>query len=381
MSATVSLLESFMPHGMCYAWQPKILWLNVASDAAIALAYFSIPIALFHFLRHRTDAPFRGVVLMFSVFILACGLTHAMSIVTVWNGYYGIQGMLKLVTALASIGTAIMLYPVMPKLLALRSPVELEESNEALQQEIEQRKRTEVQSVELQRDLAHMGRITTMGQMATGLAHELNQPLLAISQSADTAMYTARETENLDPELTECLDDIQAQTQRAGEIIRALRQFMSKDTAHRSNIDLNELIRQTIQLISPDARKHNVTLRAELSGSPAPNADRVQIAQVLVNLLRNGIDSIIGADQKRRQVTVKTRLDANNVVVDVDDSGPGLADGVEPFKAFESNKADGMGMGLSISRSIIESHGGKLWIDETYGSGARFSFTLPHKSR
>lgn len=379
MTASVSLLESFMPHGMCYAWQPKILWLNVASDAAIAIAYFSIPIALFHFLRHRTDAPFRGVVLMFSVFILACGLTHAMSIVIVWNGYYGIQGMLKAITALASIGTAIMLYPIMPKMLALRSPIELEASNDALQQEIEQRKRTEVQSLELQRDLAHMGRLTTMGQMATGLAHELNQPLLAISQSADTALYAAKESASIDPELIDCIDDIQSQTQRAGEIIRALRQFMSKDTAHRSNLNLNELIRQTIQLINPDARKHSVTLTAELSGTPEPNADRVQIAQVLVNLLRNGVDSIVGADLKKRQVTVKTRFDGDNVIVVVDDTGPGLAEGVEPFKAFESSKADGMGMGLSISRSIIESHGGKLWVDKATGSGARFSFSLPLK--
>lgn len=316
---------------------------------------------------------------MFFVFILACGLTHAMSIVTVWNGYYGIQGMLKAVTALASIGTAVMLYPVMPKLLALRSPVELEASNTALQQEIEQRKRTQSQSLELQRDLAHMGRLTTMGQMATGLAHELNQPLLAISQSADTALHAARESPSVDQELIECVDDIQAQTQRAGEIIRALRHFMSKDTSHRTSLDLNELIRQTLQLINPDARKHSVTLKAELSGTPKPNADRVQTAQVLVNLLRNGIDSIAGAECNMRQITVTTHVNDDEVVVNVDDTGPGLAVGVEPFKAFESSKADGMGMGLSISRSIIESHGGKLWVEPTHAPGARFSFSLPLK--
>ncbi len=379
MTASMSLLESFMPHGMCYAWRPSILWLNVISDAAIAIAYFSIPLALFHFLRKRLDVPFRGVVAMFSVFILACGLTHFMSIIIVWNGYYGIQGMLKAVTGLASIGTAIMLYPVMPRMLALRSPIELAESNNALQQEIEQRKRTESQSLELQHELAHMGRLTTMGQMATGLAHELNQPLLAISQSADTASIAARENTSTDLELVDCLDDIQAQTQRAGEIIRALRQFMSKDTAHRTDLDLNALIRQTLQLINPDARKHSVTLKAQLNDIPEPNADRVQIAQVLVNLLRNGVDAIASASSKKRQVTVQTRDDGNRVTVTVDDTGPGLADDVEPFKAFESNKADGMGMGLSISRSIIESHGGKLWLEEGAGSGARFMFTLPLK--
>lgn len=373
----MTLLESFMPHGMCYAWRPDILWLNVTSDAAIAIAYFSIPFALFHFLRKKMDAPFRGVVVMFSVFILACGLTHVMSIIIVWNGYYGIQGMLKAITAVASIGTAIMLYPIMPKMLALRSPSELEASNDALEQEMEQRKLTEIQSSELQNELAHIGRITTMGQMATGLAHELNQPLLAISQSADTALFAAKDSTDNDPELVECLEDIQAQTQRAGEIIRALRQFMSKDTANRSGLDLNTLIEQTIRLIQPDARKHSVTLKAKLNDIPEPNVDRVQIAQVLVNLLSNGVDAIAGANSHKRQVTVETHRDDNEITVVVDDTGPGLSEGVKPFKAFESSKSDGMGMGLSISRSIIESHGGKLWFEETVSSGARFLFTLP----
>ncbi len=373
----MSFLESFMPHGMCYAWRPDILWLNVTADAAIAIAYFSIPLALFHFLRKRMDAPFRGVVVMFCIFILACGITHVMSIVIVWNGFYGVQGVLKAITALASIGTAIMLYPYMPKMLALRTPAELAESHEALQQEMEHRKRTEIQSSELQNDIAHMGRITTMGQMATGLAHELNQPLLAISQSADTASIVAKESGHSDPELNECLEDIQAQTQRAGEIIRALRQFMSNDRSNRTDLDLNLLIKQTMQLVMPDARKHRINLKSQLSSIPEPNVDRVQIAQVLVNLLRNGVDAIAGANSKERELTVETQVGDDEIVVVVDDSGPGISDDVEPFRAFESSKPDGMGMGLSISRSIIEAHGGKLWLEENTGMGARFSFTLP----
>ena len=375
----MTFLDRFMPHGMCYAWQPDILWLNIISDASVAIAYLSIPFALVRILRKRTYKPYRGVIVMFSVFILACGLTHIMSIIVVWNGYYGIQGLLKAFTAIASIGTAIMLYPVVPKILALRSPVELEleESNNALHQEMEQRKRTETQTSELQNELAHMGRLTTMGQMATGLAHELNQPLLAISQSADTALLDAKKNSNADPELIDCLEDIQSQTQRAGEIIRALRQFMSKDTENRSGINLNALISQTIQLLSPDARKHNVTLTSRTNVIPKPIADRVQIAQVLFNLLRNSVDAIASGNCRERQVTVETRRNKNEVSVVVDDTGPGLADGVVPFKAFESSKTDGMGMGLSISRSIIESHGGKLWFEEAPGIGARFSFTLP----
>ncbi len=375
----MNFLESFMPHGMCYAWRPDILWLHVFSDAAIAIAYFTIPYALVRTLRKRKYTPFRGTVVMFSIFILACGVTHAMSIVVVWNGYYAIQGVFKAITAIASIGTAIMLYPIMPQVFALRSPVELEleESNSALQQEMDQRKRTEEQSLELQNELAHIGRLTTMGQMATGLAHELNQPLLAISQSADTALLSAQENASTSAELLECLEDIQSQTQRAGEIIRALRQFVSKDTATRSDLDLNSLVEQTIRLLNSDALKHNVKIESDLNPIPNPNVDRVQIAQVLVNLLRNSIDAVGANHSHNRRTSVGTHLDGEEIVVVVKDNGPGLDDGIVPFKPFESSKSEGMGMGLSISRSIVESHGGKLWFEEAAGIGTRFIFTLP----
>ena len=377
MAVSVSLFDSFMPHGVCYAWRADILWLNLVSDAAIAIAYFSIPFALYHFLRKKLDVPIRGVIIMFSVFIFACGLTHLMGIITVFNGYYGIHGILKAVTAVASIGTAVLLYPNMPKLLALRSPSELEELNHTLKMEIDHRRRTESQSVELQHELAHMGRLTTMGQMATGLAHELSQPLLAISQSADTAFIAIKESDHVDSELSNCLDDIQIQTQRAGEIIRALRQFINKDKSNRSKLDLNLLIQQTIQLISPDARRNSVVFITQFHNVPDTNIDRIQIAQVLVNLMRNSIESIVGANSYTRLVTLETHWDKDVVTVSVDDTGPGLTQGIEPFKSFDTSKVDGMGMGLSISRSIIESHGGNLWFDKEVDTGIRFSFTLP----
>lgn len=376
MAASMSLLDNFMPHGVCYQWRPDILWLNVASDMAIGFAYFSIPIALFYFLRNREDVPFRGVVRMFSVFILACGVTHFMSVFNVWNGYYGIQGVLKAITALASIATALMLYPVMPKLLALKSPRELEHSNRALQQEIEHRQYSEMQTSRLQHELAHMGRLTAMGQMATGLAHELNQPLLAISQSADTATLAANESHE-DPELVECLEDIQKQTQRAGGIIGALRQFASKDIVNRSVIDLHALIGQTIQLVKSDSRAGDVNIQSIVGDIAKPTVDRVQIAQVLLNLLRNGIDAITYGNSSDRCIFITTCQKGDLITVKVEDTGSGLDPGIEPFKAFQSSKVDGMGMGLSISRSIIESHGGKLWVDKNSKAGARFAFTLP----
>lgn len=378
MAPTQQFFDAFMPHGMCYVWRADILWLHVLSDTAIAIAYFSIPIALYHFLRRRPQTPFRGVVIMFTLFIFACGLTHLMGIWIVWNGHYGVQGIFKLFTAIASIGTAILLYPVMPKLMALRSPVELKQSNIALEQEIKHRKQQEAQTFQLQSELAHIGRLTTMGEMATGLAHELNQPLLAISQSSDTALLIAKDSDNTNTELEECLQDIQDETQRAGEIIRALRQLVSKDTSVRANIDLNALCEQTIRLVMPEARKNNITIKNLTQGVLSkPNADRVQIAQVLVNLLRNGVQAIAEHDSTERVVSISISEREEKLCVVVEDTGPGFAPSVRLFKPFETTKSDGMGMGLSISRSIVEGHGGLLVAENLDLGGVKMSFTLP----
>lgn len=368
---------AFMPHGMCYVWRPDILGLHVASDIVIVLAYFSIPIALYYFLKQRDDVPFKPVWYMFSTFIFACGLTHAMSIWVVWNGHYGVHGLLKAFTALASLGTALMLYPLMPKLIALRSPSELEQSNSALQSEIETREKHEMETSRLQTELAHIGRVSTMGEMGTGLAHELNQPLLAISQCSDTALLIAKESNEYDEALVECLEDIQTETQRAGEIIRALRQFVNKETSNRLPVDIRSLVEQVVKLVKAEGLMHNVSIESNVSTYARPTVDRVQIAQVLVNLLRNGIQAIANKNSTGGTVTIGVSQTHSHTSIYVDDTGPGLAPGLDLFDPFTSTKAGGMGMGLSISRSIVESHGGELIAENVEGSGARFSFRLP----
>ncbi len=380
MLGSLDLFEEFMPHGMCYQWRPDILWLNVFSDVVIAFAYFFIPFALIYFLRKRGKVPFTGVIYMFCVFIFACGITHVMSIFTVWTGHYALQGTIKAFTALASAATAIMLYPVMPKLLALRSPTELEATNISLQEQIEQRKTSEAQSIKLQGDLARLGRITTVGQMATGLAHELNQPLLAISACTDTAVLRAKKTSN-DAVLFDCLDDIQAETQRAGAIIRALRQFISNKASAWTSVDLNDLVDQAVRLMSGEARNADVQIVVNNGKVPEVIADSVQIAQVLVNLIRNAVEAISErvdtVANNDNIITISTTFDDEMVFVEVRDTGPGLASGIDPFKAFETNKVEGLGVGLSISRDIIESHGGKIEYKRLSGEGASFTFSVP----
>lgn len=324
--------------------------------------------------------PFSPIVYMFCTFIFACGITHIVSIWTVWHGHYGFQGTIKAFTVAASLATAIMLYPVLPRLLSLRRPRELELANMALHYQIEQRKSGEGELIKLQGDLARLGRITTVGQMASGLAHELNQPLLVISASADAAAQVAKSSNN-NPVLFECLDDIQKETQRAGEIIRALRLFVCKKSTSRKAQNLNELVDQAVQLMSNEARQANVQLKVKTGKVHEVEVDRVQIAQVLVNLIRNSVEAIasspaIRASDGGATVAISIAHKAGRAEVTVTDNGPGLAPDIDPFEAFETNKPDGMGVGLSISRDIIESHGGTL-VQNHPQRGASFTCSLP----
>ena len=255
----------------------------------------------------------------------------------------------------------------------------LAKSNSVLLGEISQRRELEHQSSKLRNDLVHISRLTTMGEMATGLAHQLNQPLLAISQCADTALLAAEE--NSGPELFECINDIQSETQRAGEIIRSLRQFSSRDTSRREAVDINELTHQAIRITRSDTRALNISIELEEGAIPEIYVDSVQIAQVLVNLLRNSVDAILSinndAVEFNHSIQVKTNFVNNEILISVTDTGPGFDADIEPFKAFESSKENGMGIGLSISRTIVESHDGRLWIEKNNSDGCTVAVALP----
>ncbi|WCR10636.1 PAS domain S-box protein [Paracoccus stylophorae] len=230
--------------------------------------------------------------------------------------------------------------------------------------------------VRLNRDLSHLARGNTMGQMAAGLAHELNQPLTTIAQNADTGLLIVDKAGNSAPELREVLTEIEQQSLRAGEIIRALRGFIGKDESRVTAFDLAELLEQARRLVQAEAVEANVTVVAALPDLPPVRAHRVQIAQVLVNLLRNAIEAMADAESKLRRVTVAAQRRGDMVEVTVEDTGPGVDPSVSLFSQFETTKATGMGLGLSICRSMIEANGGSLMLDRNHQPGARFRFTL-----
>src|SRR5579872_5207081 len=533
--------NDFMPHGYCYLWNTRLVWLHVVSDSLIALAYFSIPITLVHFIRKRQDLPFNWMFVCFGVFILACGATHATEVWTLWHASYWLSGAVKAVTALVSVPTAILLVRLVPQALALPSPeelrreiaerkraqealsnakmelevrvqertVELTKSNAELVVEITQRMRTEdalrrseerfrllVETVQdyaiymldphgivtswnvgaehikgyrteeivgqhfsrffsaedvqrgepeielkvaveqgrfaneawrvrkdgsrfwasvvitalhdqqgrlvgfskitrdlterkqteqaLQKamsELAHMARVTTMGELAASIAHEINQPLAAIVNNANaSSRLLATEPPDLD-EVRLAVADIAEAGTRAGEIISRVRTFLKKAVPAKIQVDINHVIREVLALAPGQLEKHNVSVKTELLPGLAPvQGDRIQLQQVLLNLIMNGVEAMTSVSDRSRVLVLRSRPhEPGGVLVSVQDSGLGL----DPknighvFDTFFTTKPEGMGMGLPISRSIVETHGGRLWLTPNDGQGVTFQFTLP----
>jgi two-component system, LuxR family, sensor kinase FixL len=247
--------------------------------------------------------------------------------------------------------------------------------------DITDRKLAEEEVRQGQERLTHVGRLSTMGEMATGLAHELNQPLTAIATYAQAAVRMIDSAGGAEPtELREPLLQITSQALRAGEVIRRLRAFVKNRATRTETIDLNRLIEDLRVLAEPDARVNDVRLMVKLQpGVPSVSADPVQIQQVLLNLVRNAIDATLEAPAAPREILVQSSALADAVEVAVVDRAGGIAPQIAAnlFNPFYTTKATGTGLGLAISRSIIRAHRGKLGHRPTPGGGTTFYFTLP----
>lgn len=243
------------------------------------------------------------------------------------------------------------------------------------------RRRAEMEGERLRQDLAHVGRVATVGELTTSLAHELTQPLTAILANAQAAR---RILESDGPDLAELraiVGDIVDDDKRASEVINRLRGFLKKGTLERSSVDMGDLVGQMARLVAGDAVLRNVVTRLELAPDlPLVHGDRVQLQQVVLNLILNGLDAMRDGRPMNRTLVLRTaRGDGGSVEVTVQDSGAGIekADLDNIFEAFYTTKADGLGMGLAIVRSIVEAHGGRVGARNNPEGGASFSFTLP----
>ena len=260
-----------------------------------------------------------------------------------------------------------------------RTYKELMNANEALINEISQRRKADAQILKLNRDLSHFSRLNLMGQMATGLAHELSQPLTAISQNVDAAISTAKQRKGGNEELLSILEELDEQAHRGGDIIRALRGFVRKDRGRKVLFDFNELLEQTQRLLDHEAEVHEVELIVDVMKMPFISGNRTQIAQVLINLVRNACEAVSNANSPVRKVVITANHKDGELLVSVEDTGPGIDPDVTLFQQFETTKKDGMGLGLSICRTIVEANGGRLWYDAGHKTGTRFCLTLNSK--
>jgi PAS domain S-box-containing protein len=244
---------------------------------------------------------------------------------------------------------------------------------------ITEHKRVEAQARQHQAELAHILRLGTMGEMAAGLAHEINQPLGAIANYAQGCVRRLRDGSVHGAALLPIVEQIAAEALRAGEIIRRLRELIRKEGPDHQESDVNALVRKSIQMIEPEARQHGIRLQLTLAPAlPPVLCTGIQIEQVLVNLLLNGVEAVQAADQGERALTVTTAPAAGAVEVAIRDSGIGIPEPpADVFAPYFSTKPNGLGMGLSISHSIIEAHGGCLWATRNDDRGSTFRFTLP----
>jgi C4-dicarboxylate-specific signal transduction histidine kinase len=247
--------------------------------------------------------------------------------------------------------------------------------------DITEAKRAEGELLRQRAELAHVARVSTMGELAASMAHELNQPLGAILANAEAAeLFLQQDPPALD-DLRVILVDIRKDDERAGEVIRRMHALLRKRELKRLPIAINALVDEVLQLVSGDAALRGVSLTADLGPAlPHVSGDRVHLLQVLLNLILNGMDALAAQPRERRRISVRTRLGAEGQVeVGVTDWGHGIEPSNLPrlFEPFYTTKPNGMGMGLPVSKTIIDAHKGRIWAENHVAGGAVFRIALP----
>jgi hypothetical protein len=247
--------------------------------------------------------------------------------------------------------------------------------------EVTAQKQTENALQEAQANLFRIARIMSMGEMAATIAHEVNQPLAAVVTNANFCLRRLDLASS--PELKvvrEAMADVVADGTRASDVISRIRSFFQKSPPAQSEFDINEIILEAATLLRYELARHNITFRIELEdGMPCIVGDRLQLQQTLINLGMNAIEAMRSSFNRSRELVIKSRLEHGEIFIEVRDSGKGLdpAAAEQIFNPFFTTKAEGIGLGLSISRSIVESHGGRLWATSSFHDGTVFHFSLP----
>jgi hypothetical protein len=492
---------SFIPHGHCYLWQTQLVWLHVASDSIIALAYFSIPITLVYFISKRQDLPFDWIFALFGAFIVACGITHIFEVWTLWHPTYWLSGTMKAITALVSFATAILLVDLMPQALALPSPAQLASANRLLEAEVVERQlaefaiqkakeeleirveertaefksqtqhlefanrllaaeiverqlaeaalkkakeelemRVEERTAELksqtqqleqalselkqaQSNLIHSEKMSSLGQLVAGIAHEINNPINFIygnithtRQYANSLLELVNlyqeqypnplpilqekiysvDLDFISSDLPKILTSMKNGAERIFGIVKSLRIFSRHDEAEMKVADIHEGIDSTLMILQSRLNAkpglESIQVIKEYGNLPKIECYPGQLNQVFMNIIANAIDalednshseSIAANEANPRIIKISTKLlDSEVVEIRISNNGPEITESAmkQLFNPFFTTKpvGKGMGLGLSIGYQIITvRHQGELQCISAPGKGAEFIIKIP----
>jgi signal transduction histidine kinase len=375
-------LHGFMPHGMCYLWRLDILIMHVMADVLIGLSYLSIPVVIWWISVKRPDILFRPVAYLFILFIILCGVTHLFSIYTIWTPAYFIEGGLKLATAIVSVATAVVLWPLLPKALAMPSSEQLAQSNKNLQDEVLLRTGAERQLKQLtnslerqvQRRTSELERSNgTLRDFAAGASHDLKAPARQVSLLADLAQ---RELDGPGNEkAVGYLKDVKSKSRDMLVLIDTLLSYsdLVETKAAANATAIKPMLEALLHDYYPEAP---ISLRIE--GEPLVQGDETLLAHLFRNLIDNAVKY---ADTPQVILTVDSHDSAQGLVIRFADNGPGIPEtqrtGV--FKMMQRYRSDvpGSGVGLAFCARIMEAHDGTILVDPDYEDGARFILTFP----
>ncbi|WP_084143599.1 sensor histidine kinase [Methylocapsa acidiphila] len=381
--------DNLSPHGICLLWRPELIWTHVIADAVIGLAYYSIPIVLAYVAYKRPDFGFGWLVWCFVGFILACGTTHFMSIWTLWVPDYGLEALVKAITAIASVLTALLLWPQLPRVVELASPEQLRAANEALALHVKERDaalealRKEAEERQLAQDMLRQAqKMEAVGQLTGGVAHDFNNLLTAVLVSLDRA---AKQSESADPKLTKSLQTATVAAEKAAALTNQMLAFARKQPLKPMSIGVNRLVSDLGPLLE-NALGKKATLALDLDPR-VENIwiDRNQMEQALLNLAVNARDAMV--DQGVMTIATRTIEMRSNgdklpgVEIEVSDTGCGMTEETKAraFDPFYTTKPVGKGSGLGLSQvyGLVEQSNGTIRISSQLGVGTHVSIQLP----
>ena len=385
-------VDSLSPHGICLLWRPDLIWTHVTADALIGISYFSIPIALAYFVSHRSDIAFGWVFWAFALFILACGTTHFFSIYTLWVPDYGSEALVKVITALLSIVTAVGLWPLLPKALAIPSGDELRRVNEELTRQIAERNAAlaELQAEKNERlkteeMLRQAQKMEAVGQLTGGIAHDFNNLLTVIVGNLERLEKEFKDR----PSVTRAIKGAMDGASRGAALTHKLLAFGRRQPLAPVRLNANQLVESMAELVKR-AVGERVTVDMQLSPNLWPvEVDPNQLENVLLNLAVNARDAM--PDGGRLVIETRNCVDPRIVghaatpgqftMLAVSDTGEGMSAKTleHVFEPFFTTKPVGVGSGLGLSQvyGFVKQSNGHIDIESAPGRGTTLRIYLP----